>query len=134
MVWLERWLERGLWVVVGGTYVEEVKLIGGAADRVGEQEQVALHPGHLLGRELEADAGTGHFRYGIRCGRTKLILRVDCVVRKSRCDGIGRGRGAARRFKDMAGSSWGRDAEVGVGAFSSVLLELASGVARVEAG
>lgn len=53
---------------VVGTYVEEVKLIGAAADRVGEQEQVALHPGHLLGRELEADAGTGHFRNGICWG------------------------------------------------------------------
>lgn len=55
-------------VSVVGTYVEEVKLIGAAADRVGEQEQVALHPGHLLGRELEADAGTGHFRNGICWG------------------------------------------------------------------
>ena len=56
-------------MAVGGTHVEEVKLIGAAADRVGEQKQVALHPGHLLGRELEADAGTGHFGDGICCGK-----------------------------------------------------------------
>lgn len=70
MVRLVRCLERRLRVVVGETYVEEVKLIGGAANGVGEQEQVPLHPGHLLGGELETDAWTGHFRNGIRCGRT----------------------------------------------------------------
>jgi hypothetical protein len=37
-----------------------VKLVGGAADSVGEEQDVALQPRHLLGRELKADAGSRH--------------------------------------------------------------------------
>ena len=37
-------LEWGRWGLRGGTDVEEVKLIGGAADAVGEEEDVPLEP------------------------------------------------------------------------------------------
>lgn len=40
------------------TNVEEVQLINGSADGVGEEEDIALQPRHLNRRVLKANAGT----------------------------------------------------------------------------
>lgn len=53
------WLARRSKLRAGGTYVEEVKLLGRAADGVGEKQEVPLQPRNLLWRELEADTWTG---------------------------------------------------------------------------
>lgn len=45
---------------VGQPYVEEVQLVGFAANAVGEQEEIALQPGHLLRGILETDTGARH--------------------------------------------------------------------------
>ena len=44
----------------GDTYVEKMQLIVGAANRLGEEENISLQPGDLGGRILETNAGTGH--------------------------------------------------------------------------
>jgi hypothetical protein len=38
-----------------------VELVGGAADAVGEEEDVPLEPGDFLGRVFESDAWAAHF-------------------------------------------------------------------------
>lgn len=40
-------------------HVEEMKLIGRAANRVGKQKDIPLEPGNLLGRILKTHAGRG---------------------------------------------------------------------------
>ena len=50
---------------LGPPYVEKVQLVGLAADAVGEEQEIALQPGHLLGRILETNAGARHDGYTI---------------------------------------------------------------------
>lgn len=45
---------------VGVEFVEEVKLVGLAADAVGKQEHVAFQPRNGLRRVFETNAGTAH--------------------------------------------------------------------------
>ena len=48
----------------GKAYVEEVKLIGGGANRVGKEEGIALGPADLLGGILETNTGARHGESG----------------------------------------------------------------------
>ena len=41
----------------GQIYIEKVQLISFGADAVGEKQNIALQPGHLLGREFVTGSG-----------------------------------------------------------------------------
>jgi len=57
-----------------------VKLLGGHADGVGEEESITLEPGDLLGRVLEAYAGAGHFVFVVFGVGGKSISGVSSFV------------------------------------------------------
>lgn len=44
-------------------YVEEVKLLRGAANRVGKEESITLEPAHLARGILETNTRARHFGY-----------------------------------------------------------------------
>lgn len=45
------------------TYIKKVKLISRAANAVGKEKDIALHPANILGRIFKTNAGTRHAWY-----------------------------------------------------------------------
>lgn len=63
----------------GRIYIEKVQLIGFDADAVGEKQNIALQPGHVLGREFVTSSGGSHCEY------TDVIYK-EAAEDKGKCE------------------------------------------------